>query len=108
LIELPINGGPAAARNCGAAGASGSLLFLLDADILIRPDRERRISPPGDEGEVKRSTNDIEDVRRQVPPQLARQFGKGGKLAGSAPLYQSAGGLARLNALCLVTTSTYR
>ncbi len=44
LIELPINGGPAAARNCGAAAASGSLLFFLDADILIRPDSLGRVA----------------------------------------------------------------
>ena len=44
LIELSINSGPAAARNCGAAAASGSLLFFLDADILIRPDSLARLA----------------------------------------------------------------
>lgn len=44
LIELPCNGGAAAARNSGAAVASGSILFFLDADILIHPDSLERVS----------------------------------------------------------------
>ncbi len=43
LIEGTVNGGPAAARNAGAAAAAGSILFFLDADISIQPDSLRRI-----------------------------------------------------------------
>lgn len=35
-LKLPINTGPAAARNSGATEACGSILFFLDADILIK------------------------------------------------------------------------
>jgi glycosyltransferase involved in cell wall biosynthesis len=44
LIELPRNGGAAAARNAGAAIASGSILFFLDADILLQPDSLDRVA----------------------------------------------------------------
>jgi glycosyltransferase involved in cell wall biosynthesis len=44
LIELPRNGGAAAARNAGAAAAYGSILFFLDADILVRPDSLGRVA----------------------------------------------------------------
>jgi glycosyltransferase involved in cell wall biosynthesis len=43
LIERPVNEGAAAARNLGAAAASGSILFFVDADISIQPDSLRRI-----------------------------------------------------------------
>ncbi len=36
LIERPVNGGAAVARNCGAAVASGSLLLLVAAPLSIR------------------------------------------------------------------------
>lgn len=44
LLELPRNGGAAAARNAGAAVAHGSILFFLDADILVQPDSLDRIA----------------------------------------------------------------
>jgi glycosyltransferase involved in cell wall biosynthesis len=44
LIELPSNGGAAAARNAGAAVSAGSILFFLDADILIRPESLSRVA----------------------------------------------------------------
>ena len=43
LIERPVNEGAAGARNLGAAAASGSILFFVDADISIQPDSLRRI-----------------------------------------------------------------
>lgn len=44
LIEESANRGAAAARNTGAAAASGAILFFLDADITIPPDSLRRIA----------------------------------------------------------------
>ena len=44
LIELPQNLGAAAARNAGAAVAVGSILFFLDADILVRPHSLGRVA----------------------------------------------------------------
>ncbi|KAM3100933.1 glycosyltransferase family 2 protein [Phormidesmis sp. 146-12] len=38
VIRLPINRGPAHARNVGALTAKGELLFFMDADVAIRPD----------------------------------------------------------------------
>jgi glycosyltransferase involved in cell wall biosynthesis len=38
LIELPINQGPAAARNIGAAASSAPLLFFVDSDTALLPD----------------------------------------------------------------------
>ena len=43
LIETSVNAGAAAARNAGAARASGAILFFLDADIVIQPGSLRRI-----------------------------------------------------------------
>jgi len=43
LIETSVNGGAAAARNTGAAAASGSTLFFVDADIAIRPGSVSRV-----------------------------------------------------------------
>jgi glycosyltransferase involved in cell wall biosynthesis len=37
LLQLPNSTGPAAARNRGAEESHGSILFFLDADILISP-----------------------------------------------------------------------
>lgn len=39
LIELPVNGGPAAARNAGFAAACGRWIAVLDADDEIVPER---------------------------------------------------------------------
>ena len=38
LLRLPKSSGPATARNTGAGESHGSILFFLDADILIRPE----------------------------------------------------------------------
>jgi glycosyltransferase involved in cell wall biosynthesis len=43
LIERSVNGGAAAARNTGAAAASGSVLFFVDADVAIEADSLRRV-----------------------------------------------------------------
>lgn len=39
LIELPVNGGPAAARNAGFVAAAGRWIAVLDADDEIMPER---------------------------------------------------------------------
>lgn len=38
LIAQPVNRGPAAARNTGAAASSGSVLFFVDSDAALEPD----------------------------------------------------------------------
>jgi GT2 family glycosyltransferase len=43
VIRLPTARGPAAARNAGAAVASGDLLFFVDADVVVPADAIARI-----------------------------------------------------------------
>ena len=43
VITLPQNSGPAAARNRGAAAATGEVLFFVDADVAVAPDAVRRV-----------------------------------------------------------------
>jgi GT2 family glycosyltransferase len=38
IIDLEVTGGPARARNRGAAQASGDILFFVDADVVVSPD----------------------------------------------------------------------
>lgn len=38
VVQLPRNGGAAAARNCGAALASGDVIFFVDADVALHPE----------------------------------------------------------------------
>ncbi len=44
LIRLPVNRGPAAARNSGAKKAKGNVLVFLDADVVVYPDTLLRIA----------------------------------------------------------------
>ncbi len=43
VVELPCNGGPAAARNAALAEASGQWIAVLDADDAVHPDRLQRM-----------------------------------------------------------------
>jgi GT2 family glycosyltransferase len=36
--------GPAGARNCGVAEATGDILFFVDSDVIVRPDTLRRLA----------------------------------------------------------------
>nr|WP_062330574.1 glycosyltransferase family A protein [Herbidospora sakaeratensis] len=38
VLRTPGNGGPAAARNLGAAHANGEILFFVDSDVALAPD----------------------------------------------------------------------
>ncbi|MDY6896556.1 MAG: glycosyltransferase family 2 protein, partial [Cyanobacteriota bacterium] len=38
VIRMPVNGGPAKARNLGASVATGDILYFVDADVVISPD----------------------------------------------------------------------
>lgn len=43
VIRLPVQQGPANARNVGAAAASGQILFFVDADVALHPDTVSRV-----------------------------------------------------------------
>ncbi|WP_214409320.1 glycosyltransferase family 2 protein [Sphaerisporangium fuscum] len=38
VVSTPVNGGPAVARNTGAARANGEILFFVDSDVALAPD----------------------------------------------------------------------
>lgn len=38
VVHTPANGGPAVARNLGAAHAAGEILFFVDSDVAVKPD----------------------------------------------------------------------
>jgi Predicted glycosyltransferases len=38
VMRTPVNGGPAVARNLGAAHARGEILFFVDSDVAAKPD----------------------------------------------------------------------
>jgi GT2 family glycosyltransferase len=42
-VQQPVNGGPAAARNRGAAVAQGAVLVFVDGDVIAAPDAVERI-----------------------------------------------------------------
>lgn len=44
VIDLPACGGPARARNVGAAEASGDILFFVDADVTLPSDAIRQVA----------------------------------------------------------------
>jgi glycosyltransferase involved in cell wall biosynthesis len=44
VLQLETNQGPAVARNCGAAVATGDILFFIDADVTIHPDTLEKIA----------------------------------------------------------------
>lgn len=43
VVVIPERGGPAVARNRGAAFATGSILFFIDADVVVRPSAVGRV-----------------------------------------------------------------
>ena len=43
IIETPLPGGPARARNLGAQQATGDILFFFDADVAIQPDTIQKV-----------------------------------------------------------------
>ncbi len=43
VLETAVNSGPAVARNLGSENATSSLLYFLDADILLQPDTLARM-----------------------------------------------------------------
>jgi glycosyltransferase involved in cell wall biosynthesis len=44
VIRQKTNAGPAAARNAGAAKATGDILFFIDSDVCVAPDTLRRVA----------------------------------------------------------------
>jgi glycosyltransferase involved in cell wall biosynthesis len=44
VIQLPVSGGPAKARNVGARVAKGDILFFVDADVEIRPETIEQVT----------------------------------------------------------------
>lgn len=43
IVKLPLSGGPARARNAGAAASRADILFFVDADVSIPPDAVERV-----------------------------------------------------------------
>lgn len=43
ILKLPVTGGPAKARNCGANIANGKVLFFMDADVVLGAETLPRI-----------------------------------------------------------------
>jgi GT2 family glycosyltransferase len=43
VLQTPVRGGPAQARNLGAHAAQGDILFFVDADVLVQPDTIDRV-----------------------------------------------------------------
>lgn len=43
VMELPVAGGPARARNIGARAARSDVLFFVDADVAVHPDALARV-----------------------------------------------------------------
>src|SRR5436190_308097 len=44
VVRLQSQGGPAKARNIGAAAASGDIIVFLDSDVCVHPDTLTRIA----------------------------------------------------------------
>lgn len=43
VVKMPVNLGPAAARNIGATSSASSILWFVDADVIVRPDGPAQI-----------------------------------------------------------------
>src|SRR5947208_11949010 len=44
VVRLQVQGGPARARNIGAAAATGDIIVFLDSDVCVHPDTLARIA----------------------------------------------------------------
>jgi glycosyltransferase involved in cell wall biosynthesis len=44
LVRMEANSGPAAARNAGAAKATGDILFFIDSDVCVQADTLQRVA----------------------------------------------------------------
>jgi GT2 family glycosyltransferase len=43
IIETPVRGGPAKARNIGAQAAQGNIILFIDADVVVKTDIIKRV-----------------------------------------------------------------
>jgi len=44
VLKMPLQSGPAGARNLGAQAARGVILFFVDADVVVKPDTLERVA----------------------------------------------------------------
>jgi glycosyltransferase involved in cell wall biosynthesis len=73
VVRLPTSGGPAQARNAGAACAAGEILYFIDADVVAHPDAIAKVRQTfEDEPDLSAVIGSYDD--EPASPQLLAQY----------------------------------